>query len=204
MLPASSAAKTMPVLPRPGRYRTGACSAAVRATISPRMYDSVKRLEPTTSISAANTSLEVNAISSATAQRSANTSERLDDLHHAPARRFVGQSPGPRRHVVGEVLRLAGGRDDAGDRRIREDVLEKELRPAPAVELRGPGRERLVADPREEIALRERPVRDDGHTPLRRKRQDRFLRGALADGIVDLHEVVLAGAQQLLELRVRP
>src|SRR5688572_8459056 len=42
--PALSAAKTMPVLPRPGR-----CTAlpAARTRISPRMYDSVKRFEPT-------------------------------------------------------------------------------------------------------------------------------------------------------------
>ena len=132
MLPAASAANTMPVLPSPGRYWTGAWSRAARATISPKMYDSVKRFEPTTRDSAASTPVDARAHSNATARRAqaGRTSKRLDELHHAPARGLVGESPGPRRHVVDEMLGLAGGRDDAGDRGMREDVLQRRTAPS--------------------------------------------------------------------------
>ncbi len=82
-------------------------------------------------------------------------------------------------------------------------VLEKKLRPGRAVEVRGPRRQRRVAHAREEVALREGAVHDHGHAALRRERQDRLLRGAFPDGIIELHEVVVATAQQLLEHLVR-
>src|ERR1700743_1787862 len=47
MASAFSAASTTAVLPRPWRCSAGPAAAAVWRRISPRMYDSVKRLEPT-------------------------------------------------------------------------------------------------------------------------------------------------------------
>src|SRR5688572_31561080 len=70
MEPALSAPKTMPVLPRPGL-----CSAAVPAfcaawiSTSPRMYDSVKRFEPTRKVSALTANENSNARATTTRTR---------------------------------------------------------------------------------------------------------------------------------------
>ena len=78
--------------------------------------------------------------------------------------------------VVLHVRHEPRARDDAGHRRMPEDPLQEELRPARAVELRRPRWQGLALHPREQPALREGAVDENAHAELGREREQAFLR----------------------------
>src|SRR5882724_1220823 len=99
-------------------------------------------------------------------------------------------------------MRLAGGGDDAGHRRMAEDVLQEKLTPGLAVELRRPWRQFLAARPREQARLRERAVDDHRRAGFLCQRQDAVLGLALHHRVVELHEIEFPGLHEALEIAV--
>src|SRR6266536_3607658 len=65
----------------------------------------------------------------------------IDELFHAPAHGGIGQPAVCRAEIVDDIFRLGHTGDRAGDRRMRNNVLEKKLRPRLAVELARPFRQ---------------------------------------------------------------
>src|SRR4051794_25359429 len=68
------------------------------------------------------------------------TSEALDVTGHSRARGLVRQPPVSGAHVLLYMVDAGGGRDRAGDRRVRTDELEDKLSPALAPDLLSPAR----------------------------------------------------------------
>ena len=92
------------------------------------------------------------------------------------AHRFVGHPSGAGLGIVGHVVGIAGSRYRAGDGRMTDDELEQELRPAGAIDLRGPIGEGAAAHLAHGRTARQRIVHDHANAPLRRKRQQAALR----------------------------
>src|SRR5467141_3824075 len=128
--------------------------------------------------------------------------KRVEVLRHAAALRCVGKPAAAGGQVVQHVLRLAGAGDGAGHRWMRRDPLEEKLRPAGDAELRRPRRQRFAFDAPEQRALGEGPVRDHRHAEIARQREDAPFGVALAERVVDLHEIVLLRLQPALDLGV--
>src|SRR3972149_1496357 len=80
-------------------------------------------------------------------------SHLLQVRDHASAHSCVWQATHSRSQVVPEVRDPARARNGAGDCGMRKNVLEEKLRPARAVEFRGPRRQCLPRDPGKEHAL---------------------------------------------------
>src|SRR5262245_13072499 len=93
-------------------------------------------------------------------------SHSIPELRHAPALRLLGEAARAGGEVVAHVLGPRRAGDHAGDGGMAQDVLEEELAPACAVELRGPLGQRLAADLGEERAAAEGPVDQDGDAAL--------------------------------------
>ena len=106
-----------------------------------------------------------------------------------------------RERVLGHVLGARRLGQHAGDGRIGEDVLQRELRPAVALELGGPRRQRHVGQALEIGAIHERPADQHGDAAVREQRQQP-LRVALGDRVVDLDEIRPLALQKLFELPV--
>src|SRR5438094_104380 len=83
----------------------------------------------------------------------------------------AGKRTDARLQVVHQMLNPAGSWDGAGDRRVRDHKLEKELRPTRATDFRSPAGQRFSAHLAEQIGLREWPVHQHCYVPLGRQRQ---------------------------------
>src|SRR5690606_4767612 len=132
----------------------------------------------------------------------------LDTLHfqlpdHPPPPVLVRQFAEPGLHVVPHVRRARGRGNDAGDRGVGKNVLEKELRPARAIEFRSVGRELTAAYAGEERAFFERTVDEHTDIVLATERQETLLGLAGRERIVELGEVELFRTQHALEVVVR-
>src|SRR5262245_9563455 len=100
------------------------------------------------------------------------TSEPLDVSDHARAQGRIGQAVIGGAHVLAHVIHPRRRGDGAGDRRMRNDELEQELRPVGAIDLRGPCRQRMTLYPSDQLALAERSIDDDADAPLACQRKN--------------------------------
>src|SRR5437762_4549459 len=128
--------------------------------------------------------------------------KRVEVLRHAAALRFVGKPAAAGGKVVEHVLGLAGAGDGAGHRGMRHDPLQEKLRPAGDAELRRPRWQRFSLDAPEERAFGEGPVHDHRHAETACQREDVLFGIALAERVVDLHEIVLLRLQPALDLGI--
>src|SRR5229473_3660913 len=128
--------------------------------------------------------------------------KRVEVLRHAAALRFVGKSAAAGGQVVQHVLRLAGSGNGAGHRGMGRDPFQEKLRPARDAELRRPRRQRFPFDAPEQHALGEGPVHDHRHAEIARQREDVLFGIALAERVVNLHEIVLLRLQPALDLGI--
>ena len=88
------------------------------------------------------------------------------------------------------VVDARGGRDRAGNRRVRDHELEEELGPVGAVDLRRPGRQRLAGSTAwNRQAAVERPVDQHRHAAFGRERQEPPLGLAVGDAVAELDRV---------------
>lgn len=69
------------------------------------------------------------------------------------------------------MIDAAGGGNRTGDGRVGDDELERDLRPAHAVNFGRPRRQRAARQTVEQRALLERPVGNDSDATLLRQRQ---------------------------------
>jgi hypothetical protein len=70
-------------------------------------------------------------------------------LDQARKQRLIRQLAVKRAHIVGDVIRHAGGGNDVGDRRMCNHEFQEELCPALGPELLGKIRHRLLVNQRE-------------------------------------------------------
>ena len=129
--------------------------------------------------------------------RRAPGSQVAQVLDDAPAGRPVGQAAESGADVVRRMARVGRLRQHAGDRRMREDELERKLRPALAVELRGPARQVVAANPVEVGAVDERPIDGDRDAMIGGRRQDPLLGLGFKGRIIDLQDVDRSGRHQV-------
>src|SRR5439155_804696 len=83
------------------------------------------------------------------------TSKLGNRARHAFAHRAVGKRTDTCLQVVHQMLNPAGSWDGAGDRRVRDHKLEKELRPTRATDFRSPAGQRFAPHLAEQIRLHE-------------------------------------------------
>src|SRR5712691_528024 len=128
--------------------------------------------------------------------------KRVEVLRHAAALRFVGKSAAAGGQVVQHVLRLGGAGNGAGHRGMGRNPFQEKLRPARDAEFRRPRRQRFPFDAPEQRALGEGPVHDHRHPEIARQREDVLFGIALAERVVNLHEIVLLRPQPALDLGI--
>src|SRR5262245_57433646 len=83
---------------------------------------------------------------------------------------------------------------------MRDDELEDELRPARAVDLRRPRRQRVARKRPDQGSLPERAVDDDPDAAIAREREDAGLDLAVEHVVGDLDEIEPLAAHDLLDL----
>ncbi|MNL05664.1 hypothetical protein D3C87_1262750 [compost metagenome] len=81
---------------------------------------------------------------------------------------------------------------------MRQQELERQLRPALDSDLRGPTRQRFVPQSAEQTTAAERSVADHRHATLATQRQDAFFDTAIIQRIVDLQKIQLLSLEHRL------
>src|SRR5262249_50434806 len=97
-----------------------------------------------------------------------------------------------------------GGGNHAGDRRVRNNEFQEELRPRRAVDVGGPGGQLMPLQALEECSLAKRPVDDYRQPPLGRERQKTLLRLPIQHVVAELYEVNGLRAHDLFQEAVKP
>src|SRR5262249_8915124 len=127
---------------------------------------------------------------SPTANRSTiPTSELLGTSDHAGAHRLVRQQPGSGGHVFPHMINAGGRWGGAGYRRMRDDELKKDLRPARAPALPPPTGQGMALELSEQLAFAKRPINDHADAAVPRQRKDAIFDLAVKNVVGDLHEI---------------
>src|SRR5260370_30759347 len=85
---------------------------------------------------------------------------------------------------------------------MRHEELQQHLRPVPAVDLTGLGRQGMPLELSDELSPAKRTIDDDADSPLPRERQEPILGFALEEVVGELDEVERLGAHEALHLVV--
>src|SRR6516225_5624711 len=116
----------------------------------------------------------------------------------------IGQPAAAAGEIVLEMRELAGGRDDAGDRRVRGDEFQRQLPPAGSVDVSGPGGEGLALERARELGVRTHGVMSDtdiadaaGFLPG----VERFQLRVEIEQVVHLDEIEALAPEQLRRVR---
>src|SRR5579862_2085865 len=135
-------------------------------------------------------------------RRCCSSAAAVPILFHLPTHRLVGQPPATGSLVVFEVAHLRRARYGAGHCRVRDHVLEEELRPTRDIDIPGPGGQGTLARLAEKRRMTERKIHQHRELALERERQDRPGSVAVVDRVVHLNEVERVAAHLLRHLGV--